>query len=192
MLEWYCAHTDYIGVLEETKTLIQSVWDGAPTEWKTVTVSDAFIEYAGWDPAGNYDEDRFDMDLVEKVEPTIKETGGAVFLIDYPVEAAALSRRKADNPLLAERWELYIEGIELANAYSELTDPEEQRNRFDECAEKRAALGKTVYSVDEQFLQSLGKMPPTGGVALGIDRLLMLISRRKTLKQVISFAQSDS
>ncbi len=136
---------------------------------------------------GNYNEDRFDIDLVEKVEPAIKQKGEAVVLKDYPVEAAALSRRKPGNPLVAERWELYIDGIELANAYSELTDPVEQRLRFEACAEQRRAMGKEVYPIDEAFLQCLEKMPPSAGVALGVDRLLMLIDGAKSLDAVLPF-----
>ena len=125
MLEWYRANADYRGMLDETRALIEAVWPERAGEWAVLSVSEAFLEFAGWDPAGHYDADRFDLDLVEKVEPAIKQIGAGVVLIDYPAEAAALSRRKPGNPLLAERWELYIDGIELANAYSELTDPGE-------------------------------------------------------------------
>ncbi len=187
MLEWYCAGADYMEMLEEIKALISCVWNKAPAVWKILTVSDAFTEYAGWNPVGNYDEDRFDIDLIEKVEPAIRQMGGAVVLKDYPVEAAALSRRKPDNPLIAERWELYIDGIELANAYSELTDAKEQRLRFEDCANQRKALGKEVYPIDEKFLNSLEKIPPSGGVALGCDRLLMLMAGKNSLDEIISF-----
>ena len=187
MLEWYQTQAGYMDVLDETQALVLDVWDGAPKEWSRLAVSDAFLEFAGWDPVGNYDEDRFDLDLVGKVEPAIKRMGGAVVLLDYPVEAAALSRRKPGNPLVAERWELYIHGIELANAYSELTDPVEQRARFEACAQQRRAMGKEVYPVSEDFLQALGKMPPSGGVALGVDRLLMLIAGRSSLDSVLPF-----
>ncbi len=191
MLEWYRANADYMDVLEDTRALVQTVAANTIpalySEWRILTVSEAFLEFAGWDPVGHYAEDRFDIDLVEKVEPALKQLGGPVVLIDYPVGAAALSRRKVDNPLVAERWELYIDGIEIANAYSELTDPDEQRRRFEECAEQRAALGKEIYPVDEAFIQSLEKMPPSGGVALGVDRLLMLISGADSLDAVLPF-----
>ncbi len=193
MLEWYRANADYMNILEDTKALIQSVAEIRDLSfqrkegWTILSVSDAFTEFAEWNPVGHYDEDRFDIDLVEKVEPALKKLGGPVILIDYPAEAAALSRRKPDNPLVAERWELYIDGIEIANAYSELTDPAEQRRRFEECAEQRKALGKAVYPIDEKFIQSLKKMPPSGGVALGIDRLLMLVSGASNLDAVLPF-----
>ena len=196
MLEWYRTNADYMDILADTKALIQAVAGVADPgsagriadpAWKRMTVSAAFLEFAGWDPVGHYDENRFDLDLVEKVEPAITRIGGAVVLIDYPVEAAALSRRKLGNPLVAERWELYIDGVEIANAYSELTDPAEQRRRFEECAEQRRVLGKEVYPIDEAFIQSLENMPPSGGVALGIDRLLMLLAGADSLDAVLSF-----
>ena len=185
MLEWYRANADYMDMLADTQALIQKF--EFSVEWKNLTVSKAFMEHAGWDPAGHYDEDRFDIDLVEKVEPAIKKMGGAVVLVDYPIEAAALSRRKPGNPLVAERWELYIDGIEIANAYSELTDPAEQRRRFEVCAAQRKALGKETYPIDEAFLQALESMPPSGGVALGVDRLLMLIAGADSLDAVLPF-----
>jgi len=187
MLEWYRANADYMDILDDAKVLISSIWKESSADWKQLTVFEAFLKYAGWDPAGNYDEDRFDIDLVEKVEPALMKLGGPVVLMDYPIEAAALSRRKPNNPLVAERWELYIDGVELANAYSELTDPAEQRFRFEECAAQRKALGKEVYPIDEAFIQSLEKMPPSGGVALGVDRLLMLIAGSDSLDAVLPF-----
>jgi len=187
MLEWYRSNADYIDILADTKALVCAAWEACPTDWKKLSVSDAFKEFAGWDPVGRYDEALFDIDLVEKVEPALKNIGGPVVLIDYPIEVAALSRRKADNPLMAERWELYIDGIELANAYSELTDPVEQRRRFEECAAGRTALGKETYSIDESFIQALENMPPAGGVALGVDRLLMIIDAADSLDAVLPF-----
>ena len=190
MLEWYRAHGDYMDVLEDTRALISSVWGRAPTDWRVLSVSDVFLEYADWDPVAGYDADRFDLDLVEKVEPALKALGGATVLKDYPLEAAALSRVSRDNPLTAERWELYIDGIELANAYSELTDPVEQRRRFQTCAEQRIRLGKNAYPIDEAFIQSLGAMPESGGVALGVDRLLMLMMGADSLDAVLPFRSS--
>ncbi len=187
MLEWYQTDADYMDILEETRDLVSRVWNAVSNDWKILTVSDAFREFAGWDPAGNYDEDRFDIDLVDRVEPAIRAMGGPVVLKDYPVEAAALSRVKPDDPRLAERWELYIDGVEIANAYSELTDPVEQRARFEACAAQRQAMGKTVYPIDENFIQALEKMPASGGIALGVDRLLMLMQGETSLDAVLPF-----
>jgi lysyl-tRNA synthetase class 2 len=190
MLEWYRSNADYMEVLDDARALLEIIagehgYDLG--EWTLLTVSDAFSRFAGWDPVGHYDGDRFDLDLVEKVEPALKEIGGAAVLMDYPAEAAALSRCKPDHLQVAERWELYINGVELANAYSELTDPDEQRRRFERCAQQRRALGKEVYPIDEAFLDALGGMPPSGGVALGVDRLLMLLAGADSLDTVLPF-----
>ena len=191
MLEWYRANADYMDILEDTRDLICFLSDASggalSGEWNSMTVSQAFTEFAGWDPVGQYDEDRFDLELVEKVEPALKKIGGAMVLKDYPVEAAALSRSKPGHPLVAERWELYINGVELANAYSELTDPAEQRRRFEACARQRLALGKEAYAVDEAFIAAVGSMPPSAGVALGVDRLLMLLMGADSLDAVLPF-----
>jgi lysyl-tRNA synthetase class 2 len=189
MLEWYRAHSNYMDMLEETKGLFMAVWPDGPADWSMISVSEAFCAYAGWDPVAAYDADRFDLDLVEKVEPALKRTGGCVVLKDYPAEAAALARLKPENPDVAERWELYVGGIELANAYSELTDPDEQRLRFEECARKRKALDRSLYPFPEGFLEALETMPPAGGVAMGIDRLLMLMQKDSDIHSVLPFSE---
>lgn len=155
--------------------------------WDIFTVAQAFTTFAGWDPVAAFDAERFDLDLVNKVEPCLP-LEHPVVLMDYPAAAAALSRCKPDNPQVAERWELYIGGMELANAFSELTDPVEQRARFEACAAARRALGKPVYPLDEDFLSALeGGMPPAAGVALGVDRLVMLLSGAGSLDDVLPF-----
>jgi lysyl-tRNA synthetase class 2 len=192
MLEWYRAGTDYLGILDDTRSLLGSVFQSLEKpachfskDWKTITVRDAFTRWAGWDPVAAYDADRFNLDLVEKVEPALPRDKPVV-LMDYPAPAAALSRRKPGQPEVAERWELYWGGLELANAYSELTDPVEQEARFRECAEQRRALGKEVYPLDEAFLAALrAGLPPCGGIALGVDRLIMLAAGAKTIDEVI-------
>jgi lysyl-tRNA synthetase class 2 len=113
-----------------------------------------------------------------------------VILSDFPAERAALARLSPQNPRVAERWEMYIGGVELANAYSELTDAEEQRHRFEKCAEGRRLRGQDVYPMDEPFLRALaGGMPPCAGIALGLDRLLMRLAGVNDIRQVVPFAQ---
>lgn len=156
--------------------------------WRIIAVRDAFLQFAGWDPAQDWDEDRFNVDLVERVEPQLP-CDVPVILQDYPAPAAALARRKPDDPAIAERWELYIGGMEIANAYSELTDASEQRARFAACARQRAALGKEVYPLDEEFLRALAVMPPAGGIALGVDRLVMLFAGARHIDDVTAFPE---
>lgn len=187
MLEWYRTGTDYMGILDDLQALVNAVSIRPMPDWTILTVSEAFLTYAGWDPVEDYDGDRFDLDLFDKVEPRLKELG-VVVLNDYPAEAAALSRRKQINPKVAERFELYMNGIEIANAYSELTDPVEQRLRFAACAAARGAAGKEVYPLDEDFLSGLDRgMPESGGIAVGMDRLLMVLLGIDSLDDILPF-----
>lgn len=204
MLEWYRTGTDYRGILEDARRLVRAAAAACGTPlvrrggatidlmagWHVRPVSGVFLEMAGWDPALDWDPDRFDLDLVEKIEPNLREAGVPVVLTDYPAGAAALSRLKPDDPLRAERWELYLGGVEIANAYSELTDPAEQRKRFEDCAAARAAAGRAVYPPDRAFLDALqAGLPPCGGCALGVDRLAMILAGAETLDAVIAFRE---
>ncbi|MDD3277106.1 MAG: hypothetical protein PHP93_08670 [Kiritimatiellales bacterium] len=184
MLEWYRAEADYNSMLDDVTKLLQTV--GISKLRKTFTIAEIYQQFAGWNPVENFDADRFDIDMVEKIEPNLPKDA-PVILMDYPAECCALARLKPDNPNVAERWELYLGGIEIANAYSELTDPVEQRKRFEKWGEQRRALGKTVYPVDEEFIQCLEKVPPSGGCALGIDRLLMALVGTETLDDILPF-----
>lgn len=203
LLEWYRTGTDYLGILEDTRELLihcARALYGTPSlpyggvtidfqrEWLVMSVRDAFCRWAGWDPVALWDEDRFHMDLVERVEPALPRDL-PVILIDYPSPAGALARRKREDPRLAERWELYLAGMEIANAYSELTDPVEQRRRFETAAAERKARGKEVYPIDEDFIAALERLPPCGGIALGFDRLVMLFAGATSIEDVVAFSE---
>jgi lysyl-tRNA synthetase class 2 len=128
--------------------------------------------------------DTFSRILLEKVEPNIGN-GRAMLLTEYPASQAALARRKPSDPRVAERFELYACGVELANAFGELTDPPEQRRRFEiEMAEKQRIHGER-YPIDEDFLNALAHMPPASGAALGFDRLVMLATGASHIEQVL-------
>lgn len=202
MLEWYRAGGNYLDMLVDTKALIGHVtktvlgrdWvtfkgrrlELVP-EWSCRDVRDAFLEFAGWDPVTSFDQDRFDVDMVEKVEPALA-LGPPAILKDFPIAMGALAKQKASNPKVAERWELYIGGMEIANAFSELTDAEEQRKRFEECAAGRTSRGSVAYPIDQPFLDALKVgLPQTGGIALGVDRLVMLICGAERIDQVRAF-----
>ena len=158
--------------------------------WPRFTVEELYLKHAGWNPVTAYDAERFVHDLVTIIEPALPRNTPA-FLMDYPAEAAALSRRKPGHEAVAERFELYINGVEITNAFSELTDPIEQRRRFEECARKRKAMGAPVYPLDEEFLAALERgMPPSGGIAMGIDRLVMVLLGATSLDEVIAFRES--
>lgn len=203
MLEWYRLHADYMDMLVDTKALTAHVVEavlGTPQlqiggreltlfpHWKCMTVQHAFRQAANWDVLADVDADRFDLDMVDKVEPWLPRDTPVV-LMDYPAEAGGLARTHRADPRAVERWELYMGGIELANAFSELTDPAEQRKRFEACARARAARGEAVYPIDQDFLGALERgLPPCGGVAFGLDRFVMLLAGAETIHHVRAFS----
>jgi lysyl-tRNA synthetase class 2 len=133
---------------------------------------------------------RFDEILSFEIEPSIGFPK-PVFLYRYPSPLGALARLSVDAPGYAERFELYVAGIELANAFSELTDPVEQTARFEKELVQRKEQGKAVTPMPEKFLRSLPFMPESAGIALGVDRLVMLLSNQKEIDSVVSFAPED-
>ena len=198
MLEWYRAGATVRDLEQETHELLLHICQAlGQNEFSGIdlaapparfTVRDAFWLWAGWDPTESFDADRFDLDLVDKVEPRLAEPPVPVILTDFPKERAALARLSGGAPPVAERWELYLGGMEIANAYHELTDPAEQRARFLACAAERAARGQEVYPLDEAFLAALEHgMPPCAGIALGLDRLLMILAETCHIENIRAF-----
>jgi lysyl-tRNA synthetase class 2 len=128
--------------------------------------------------------DLFSRVLVEKIEPHLG-MGRVTILDEYPVSEAALARPSANDPRVAERFEVYACGVELANGFGELTDPVEQRRRFEiEMTEKARIYGET-YPIDEDLLDALAIMPDASGIALGFDRLVMLATGARRIDQVL-------
>lgn len=201
MLEWYRSNNDYRALKQDCQKLLQYIcqtvlgslniprddqWLSAEGDWQDLTVREAFLAFAGWDPVAQTDPDRFDLDLVEKIEPHLGFPQPCT-LTDYPLYQAALARSKPTDATVAERFELYWAGIELANGFSELTDPQEQRTRFLETLDERRSSGQQVYPLPESFLASLEHLPPCAGIALGIDRLVMILLNARHLDQVVAF-----
>ena len=166
MIEWYRLGASYLDIAEDAEALVRAELKSAGPAAR-VSVRDAYAKWAGWDPWAEWDQDRFDFDMAAKVEPNLPR--GLVFLMDYPKEAASLARLRGD---VAERWELYFDGVELANCFTELCDGVEQRRRFAEAREERRRLGESDYPLDEEFLELLPLVKGAAGVALGVDRLV--------------------
>lgn len=182
MLEWYRANAGYMDILVDMEELVAGIL-GLQTPFRRLTVRDAYLQFAGWDPFAKWDRDRFDFDMASKVEPSLPKE--PLFLMDYPPQAASLSRLRGE---VAERWELYVSGMELANAFTELTDADEQRRRFEDARRERKVNGEADYPLDEEFLTTLSQMPPSGGVALGVDRLVMLVCKASDISEVFQSA----
>ena len=185
MIEWYRRDAGYLDILSDAEALIAALAAGQgdgrfQRPFMRLAVRDAYLRWAGWDPWTEWNQDRFDFDMATKIEPALKGEG-AVFLMDYPRQAASLARLRGD---VAERWELYVDGIELANCFTELCDPDEQRRRFIAAKEERRRLGESDYPIDEDFLSALGGVGSAAGVALGVDRLVMALLGAGEIDQV--------
>jgi lysyl-tRNA synthetase class 2 len=143
---------------------------------------------AGHDPGpgGEPFDDVFFRIFLTAIEPRLG-LERPIYVVDWPAPLAALSRVKRDDPRWAERFELYAGGLELANGYTELTDADEQRRRLVAEQQLRARLGRPVYPLDEPFLEAVGRMPEAGGVAVGFDRLLMLLVGARSIEEVLLF-----
>jgi len=207
MLEWYRAFAGLPQVLGDTEQLLRLVAERVSGEarlfgssgqryelalpFQRITVREAFQEHAGIADAvdlAHTDEARYFELLVGLVEPGLAREPAPLFLWKYPANQAALARLSADDPSVAERFELYVGGVELCNGFDELTDPTEQRSRFEQDRSRRAAEGRPTYALDERFLAGLESgMPRAGGNALGFDRLLMLATGARELADVIAF-----
>jgi elongation factor P--(R)-beta-lysine ligase len=137
-------------------------------------------------------DDLFYQLFLNEIESELSKLDKPVFVYDYPAQQAALSKKKSDDPRYAERFELYLAGFELGNAFTELTDAEEQRVRLLEEMEQRKEMGKHVYPIDEDFINALrAGLPPTGGIAVGVDRLVMLLADVPTIQDTLFFPVAD-
>lgn len=205
LLEWYRTGIDYRILMEECEALIVSVSKGIgigenvdyrgktidlSPPWERISVVEAFNHYASLDMETAFKKGCFDEVMVQEIEPNLGVTKPTL-LYDYPASLAALARLKPDNPEFAERFEIYIAGLELANGFSELTDPQEQRARFEKDQLKRRQSGKEVYPTADNFLKSLEYMPEAAGIALGVDRLAMIFSDSPKIDDVVSFTPEE-
>ncbi|MFC1910163.1 EF-P lysine aminoacylase EpmA [Chloroflexota bacterium] len=201
MLEWYRTDADYLQMIQDTEMLVSAIArqfgqqavvsygnrkiDLTPP-WPRLTVQQAFLNTAKWDPVTEPDSYRFDLDLVEKVIPSFTRDRPTV-LLDYPATMASLALLKRSDPAVAERAEVFIGGLEIANAYSELVDADEQKRRFHEEAEIIMQEQGRKAPLPERFLEVLPYLPECGGIALGVDRLMMLFCDALSIDEVMGF-----
>jgi lysyl-tRNA synthetase class 2 len=201
LLEWYRTGVDYHALMTECMELLWAIVphgrlsrQGRSIEltmpWPQLTVSQAFSRFASMTLDEALGADRFEEILTSEVEPNLGRNQ-PVFLTEYPASLAALARTKPGEPRVAERFELYVDGLELANAYSELTDPQEQRRRFAADEKARRTAGKKPYPLPETFLCEMAAMPEAAGIALGLDRLIMLLVDAEKIDDVVAFTPDE-
>jgi lysyl-tRNA synthetase class 2 len=209
LLEWYRVGFDHLALMREVDEFLQYILQTEPAE--TFSYRDIFLQYLHIDPltistsdlheiaeaelgriGGVSLKDKANRDVWlqllfgEKIEPCLGQKRPA-FIYDYPASQASLARIRKDDPPVAERFEVYFKGIELANGFHELADLVEQRSRFEIELQQRQENGCSTLKIDERFLAALEEMPDCAGVALGIDRLMMLALRKKQIKEILSF-----
>lgn len=205
MLEWYRANADYTALMQDCESLLTHVAQAVPAgnlltyqgkrleltgKAVRISVREAFARYSGTTLETALTEGSFDELMVIDIEPSLP-SGVPVILMDYPAEMAALARLKPGDATVAERFELYAGGLELANGFSELNDPTEQRQRFIRANQARLQAGLSPLPVPEPFLAELAGMPPCAGIALGIDRLVMLCADAATIDEVVAFTPDE-
>lgn len=198
MLEWYRTESDYNDLMDDCEKLLLHLTPLQRPEslvqfntmLQKITIHEAFRRYAeGISVESSIADDTFDILMVDKIEPSLPLT--PVFLCDYPAPKAALAKTKANNVAIAERFELYVGGLELANGFSELNDQSEQRLRFMASNEIRIKSENNPLPIPEPFLSELSAMPPSAGIALGIDRLIMLATGSSSIDEVVAFCPEE-
>lgn len=199
MLEWYSQDCDYRDLMADCENLFGFLADrfgwnlqgcSLDRPWEYLTVTQAFDRFCALSVHEALAQDSFDEVLVRDIEPHLGRNR-PVFLYDYPAELASLARLKKDDSSVAERFELYMHGLELANGFSELTDPAEQRLRFEKERYLCRTLGRTVSAMPEMFLKELGEIHRAAGIALGIDRLAMIFFGKESIDEVVAFTPED-
>ena len=207
MLEWYRVGWNHRQLADETIALIQEALAlrGEAAEVRNITYRDLFIDAIGLDPMaadeqqlrsalhgvrvndeGLGRDDRLDLLLTHRIQPAFP-AGRITVVYDYPASQCALAKIRADDPPVAERFELYVGQHEVANGYHELTDAAEQRARFERDNARRRSRGLAEMPLDENLLTALKGLPDCAGVALGVERLLMAMTGSEDIRNMIAF-----
>ena len=213
VLEWYEAYSDYLDVANRCERLVDAVARAVGYEgeidftppWRRETLAGAILERPGWSARASRSRvarggdaraqpgrvrgqgwpGLVDELLSKQVEPTLMQP---TFLLDYPVEISPLAKQHRQAPGLVERFEVFAGGMELGNAFTELNDPDEQRRRFEEQVRYANAGDEEAQPYDRAFVEALEYgMPPTGGIGIGIDRLVMVMTGRRSIREVVLF-----
>lgn len=202
MLEWYRVEADYMDVMQDFENLFSKIigkdklnYQGVTYDlslpWPKISVADAFQKFARKDVLKVTDED-FYKTFFNEIEPRLAESRKPFFIYDYPISQASLSRPKKEDPRFAERFEVFLAGVELGNCFSELTDAKVQKMRFEEDKRLRQAQGKTDYPIDEDLIDALESgLPAVSGIAVGVDRLIMLAADAPTVSDTIFFPDNE-
>jgi lysyl-tRNA synthetase class 2 len=217
MIEWYRANADMTAIMDDCEALFAFVAEKtgiggiAAQPWQRIHMNDAWTLYAGvplnecldkdallavcrskgYAPAADERyEELFYRIFLNDIEPKLG-LNGPVILHHYPAAMAALARLSPADPRYAERFEVYVNGVELANCFSELTDAVEQRTRLESEREERRRGGKAVFGIDDAFVDAVSHMPPAAGIALGVDRMVQTFASCQNIDAVLPFPASE-
>jgi len=214
ILEWYRVNADYKDIMTDCENLLNFISQTAlispislTPPWLRLSIKESFQKYAGVDLDEFLDlkkaqeicrekgyqvsknstwEQLYHQIFLNEVEPKLSKDS-PVILYDYPAPLAALARLKPTDPRYAERFEFYLAGLEIGNGYSELTDGKEQEKRLKQDVEARKSLGMRLFDYDKDFIAAVKNLPPCGGIAVGVDRLIMALTGAKTIDEVLPF-----
>ena len=203
----------FLKIIGEDKLVYQNEEYDLSLPWPRISVAEAFEKFARIDTETLLSEDKllnagrakgyqveedvtweqmFYQIFMNEIEPELKKSHKPAFIYDYPLAQASLSRPKKEDPRFAERFEVFLAGVELGNCFSELTDAEAQHKRFEADLAERKLLGKTEFPIDEDFIEALREgMPPTSGIAIGVDRLVMLAADTPSVSDTIYLPDNE-
>jgi elongation factor P--(R)-beta-lysine ligase len=194
MIEWYRVNADYTDIMKDFEDLFVEIIGKNKFTYQgeeyDITRPWPRISFAELGMANTPDEEYYKK-FFNEVEPKLKASHKPAFIYDYPISQAALARPKASDPRFAERFEVFLAGLELGNCFSELTDAAEQEKRFTKELAERKSQGKTVYPMDKDLIEALKTMPPTAGIAVGVDRLIMLAADAESVAETLFFPASE-
>jgi lysyl-tRNA synthetase class 2 len=194
MIEWYRINAGYKDIMVDFENLFTEIigknkfmYQGEEYDitrpWPRISVAELGL--------ADVPDEEFYKKFFNEVEPKLRHSHKPAFIYDYPISQAALARPKASDPRFAERFEVFLAGLELGNCFSELTDAAEQERRFTKELAERKAHGKTEYPLDKNLIEALKTMPPTAGIAVGVDRLIMLAADVGSVAETLFFPASE-